>query len=298
MESMNNSTLKTLFAKTFSIVFFLMLPTCYVNAQVEDNDIRMKIDVTDFVEQITGWEWLYIEDRDYKTLEYPTKVSFYSYPSHPQYRVIGNGIYDSTGKLVRWGYVIRKDYYYETPTIFYTPSKEEEQALTMLDRMYNGWVDDEVISNSLRRVQELKLITDDIRNNSLGTDNEPESVIDKVLNLLSWTKYNIYEKKGGEEYGPDEDVAKRIINQSKANHNEDMSLNKIRRIDDLNFEATFTNLYTNKADTMHLEFYQDSPYDTMFRITINDVVWMDRNRLEAKSVDKNIRSYCLKLNNN
>ena len=275
---------------------FVMVPL-FASAQEDDNETKRRLDVTDFCDQVAGWEWLYVEDREFKHLDYPTQVSFYSYPTHPQYRIVGNGIYDETGKLIRWGYVIRKDYYYETPSLYTGGSEEQDRALTIMQRMYDGWDENcTFINNFIHRTQELKLIVDDIKNNSLGTNSEPREVIDRVFNLLSWTIYDFDGDRGGEGSGdePDAGVAERIIKQSKSNHEDDMSfISKIKRVDNLSFDITYTNPKTGKSNTLRLEFYQGSPYYAAYRIKIDGMVWMDLSSKMDRTIDASIRNYGL-----
>lgn len=73
------------------------------------------LDSITLLQQVKGWEWVYMENPKRQHLSYPEDLTFYSYPSHKQYRffdyhyVNTNGIpfYDNTGKLVRWGYLLR-----------------------------------------------------------------------------------------------------------------------------------------------------------------------------------------------
>lgn len=71
-------------------------------------------DKKDFHHQIKGWEWVYQEPCKSASISYPSPVKFYSYDSHPDYRIINEEvnpygdldkgvarIYDNDGKLVR-----------------------------------------------------------------------------------------------------------------------------------------------------------------------------------------------------
>lgn len=71
-------------------------------------------DKKDFHRQIKGWEWVYQEPCKSGSISYPEPVNFYSYDSHPDYRIINKEvnpygdldegvtrIYDKDGKLVR-----------------------------------------------------------------------------------------------------------------------------------------------------------------------------------------------------
>ena len=48
-----------------------------------------------------GWEWIDNEEAEHVFKEYPIQISYGKYLSHPQYRIIGNEVFDENGKLVR-----------------------------------------------------------------------------------------------------------------------------------------------------------------------------------------------------
>ena len=47
------------------------------------------------------WKWMNEEEPDYKSDSYPVFLQYNYYPSHPQYKVVGDHVYNSDGSLVR-----------------------------------------------------------------------------------------------------------------------------------------------------------------------------------------------------
>lgn len=59
-------------------------------------------DGEDFNQQVKGWEWVYAEDAEKKEIKTPyLSVQYEYYASHPQYRIIGNNVFDDNGNLMR-----------------------------------------------------------------------------------------------------------------------------------------------------------------------------------------------------
>lgn len=273
------------------VIAFLLVPIYSVSAQEEEEKFnaemeKLWIDKNDFLEEIAGWEWLYTEKLEFKHLDYPEQIDFLFSPSHPQYRLTTRNnlaIYDDSGKLVRWGYIIRYNYEYVMPTI-YSSTKEEQYYLTLLQNMYDWWDGAGIwMMSDVKWSLKKKMIIDDIKNNVLGIKNESPEVIETVLKKLgSRGKINDY----------DTDVATRIIKQLKSNHEKDLdSISQIKRIDDLTFVVTFYNQGIKTDEPVQIKFYQCKPYDYDYQIIIDGMIWYDSNRENYRAVDENIRNY-------
>lgn len=61
------------------------------------------------------WGWLDSDKWEWVTRHYPDEVTFKQYSAHPEYRVIGNHVYDTNGKLV---YTNRSLHYEENSYIY------------------------------------------------------------------------------------------------------------------------------------------------------------------------------------
>ena len=64
-----------------------------------DNPEFTKIPI--IIDSTEGWEWIYKEESEEVFEAYPLRLSYNKYKSHPQYRVIGEEVYNGKGQLVR-----------------------------------------------------------------------------------------------------------------------------------------------------------------------------------------------------
>mgnify|MGYP006916140718 CR=1 FL=1 len=53
------------------------------------------------IDSTEGWEWIGKEESEDVFEAYPLRLSYNKYKSHPQYRVIGEEVYNEKGQLVR-----------------------------------------------------------------------------------------------------------------------------------------------------------------------------------------------------
>ena len=53
------------------------------------------------IDSTEGWEWIDKEESEDVFETYPLRLSYNKYKSHPQYRVIGNIVYNGKGQIVR-----------------------------------------------------------------------------------------------------------------------------------------------------------------------------------------------------
>lgn len=65
----------------------------------DDNPEITKIPI--IIDSTEGWEWIDNEKAEDVFETYPLRLSYNKYKSHPQYRVIGNEVYNGKGQLVR-----------------------------------------------------------------------------------------------------------------------------------------------------------------------------------------------------
>ena len=65
----------------------------------DDNPEFIKIPI--IIDSTEGWEWIDKEECEDVFEAYPLRSSYNKYKSHPQYRVIGDEVYNGKGQLVR-----------------------------------------------------------------------------------------------------------------------------------------------------------------------------------------------------
>ena len=65
----------------------------------DDNPEITKIPI--IIDSTEGWEWIDKEESEDVFEAYPLRLSYNKYKSHPQYRVIGNIVYNGKGQIVR-----------------------------------------------------------------------------------------------------------------------------------------------------------------------------------------------------
>lgn len=70
-----------------------------INNDKGDNSEFTKIPI--IIDSTEGWEWIDKEESEDVFEAYPLRLSYNKYKSHPQYRVIGNEVYNGKGQLVR-----------------------------------------------------------------------------------------------------------------------------------------------------------------------------------------------------
>lgn len=70
-----------------------------LNKDKGDNPEFTKIPI--IIDSTEEWEWIDREESEDVFEAYPLRLSYNKYKSHPQYRVIGNEVYNGKGQLVR-----------------------------------------------------------------------------------------------------------------------------------------------------------------------------------------------------
>ena len=70
-----------------------------LNKDKGDNPEFTKIPI--IIDSTEGWEWIGKEESEDVFEAYPLRLSYNKYKSHPQYRVIGEEVYNEKGQLVR-----------------------------------------------------------------------------------------------------------------------------------------------------------------------------------------------------
>ncbi len=53
----------------------------------------------DFVNPFGDWKWIYLEKGNKHSAEYPVRMTYYTYESHPQYKIVDKAVYDEKGTL-------------------------------------------------------------------------------------------------------------------------------------------------------------------------------------------------------
>ncbi|MCR4613838.1 MAG: hypothetical protein K5778_07535 [Bacteroidaceae bacterium] len=110
----SNPFSKEMMAKLLILIMFFACVS--INALAQDIEID-SLDMADFRQQryAQGWEWIMKENdqKVKKTESYPYSISYYLFPSHPQYRLcyaknyLASFIYDDNGTLLRVHMLLR-----------------------------------------------------------------------------------------------------------------------------------------------------------------------------------------------
>lgn len=266
-----------------------------------ENVLKINTDLKDFSQQVSGWEWIYTEESEYKKKNYPIEVGFKAYPSHPQYCVIDGNVYDREGKLVRKADIVRGNYdtelnggYGGFGNYVEDPYADIKNGAARILKVTDNWKE----LHAIKRVLQLKMMMDDLKSNKLGTNRESPETIKQVLKMLSWYNYDLV-LENEKIVGGERSTTALIIRQLKENHKDELKvsrINEIKRTDNLNFMITFGDPNSVNKTTLLVNCYQKKPYDYEFQISIDGIIWYDSDRAKYGNVDANIRNYYLKGN--
>ena len=209
-----------------------------------------KIETPIIVDIEEGWEWIQKEEHFFHDDSYPIKMSYYTFKSHPQYKVLfdytdyinGNmnnyAVYKSNGSLVRVGMIT-----YETS--------------------FDGYfINDEVIKELLRHVY-----IKDFRNNKYNFSKEntkAQNYVKKELKLIPdyVTLQNFFQTYS--------EVAVRYLEQLKKDHKYDFANPlKCERINNLSFKVTFGNSDDKPTNTYKITYTSKGTFK--YGINISDL---------------------------
>ena len=217
------------------------------------------LDQLDIKYQSVGWEWINEEQPEKNELFYPEAITFLSYKSHPNYRVIDNGVYDDKGELVR--------------VINLTRNRN-------LNEICKTLVFAQDYLNNKYGINKAPAKTQYALKNRLGLSDEVAQCAGKHLNTaieanmekafsVSRTRKNqakIKENRAGaallgEIFKLEDEQANRFIRQLEADHEKDFSqIIEIKRIDNKTFRLFFVNDSGVSTYAYNIVFDNDGKY--------------------------------------
>ena len=175
-----------------------------------------------------GWEWIDNEEAEHVFKEYPIQISYGKYLSHPQYRIIGNEVFDENGKLVR---VIR-----------------------ISDRLVRNDMASPITDELLRQTY-----INDYKNNKYNFKKENQNAqnyVKQELKLITSSRF--YWSKEGVRY----------LQQLKLDHIDDFDiLLKIERLNDTSFKLIFGDVKGNSVSTWKVTYSQNGQFKSNIIVT-------------------------------
>ena len=175
-----------------------------------------------------GWEWIDNEEAEHVFKEYPIQISYGKYLSHPQYRIIGNEVFDENGKLVR---VIR-----------------------ISDRLVRNDMASPITDELLRQTY-----INDYKNNKYNFKKENQNAqnyVKQELKLITSSRF--YWSKEGVRY----------LQQLKLDHIDDFDiLLKIERLNDTSFKLIFGDVKGNSVSTWKVTYSPNGQFKSNIIVT-------------------------------
>lgn len=209
-----------------------------------------KIEIPIIIDNKEGWEWIQNEKHFFHDDSYPIKLSYHTFKSHPQYKVIFDpidyinermniyAVYNNNGVLVRVGMII--DY---------------------------SDFDDIYVIEEVRKVLLRHVYIKDYRNNKYifkKENTKAQNYVKKELNLIPdyVTIHNFFQTYSK--------TAIRYLEQLKKDHEYDfINLLKCERINNLSFKVTFGNSKGEPTKTYKIAYTSKGSYK--YGITVTDL---------------------------
>ena len=168
-----------------------------------------------------GWEWIDNEEAEHVFKEYPIQISYGKYLSHPQYRIIGNEVFDENGKLVR---VIR-----------------------ISDCLVRNDMASPITDELLRQTY-----INDYKNNKYNFKKENQNAqnyVKQELKLITSSRF--YWSKEGFKY----------LRQLELDHRDNFDfLLKFERLNDTSFKLIFGDIQGNSVSTWKIAYLSNGQY--------------------------------------
>lgn len=207
----------------------------------EETEKTNKVEIPIIVDNNEGWEWLNDEDHVFHNDSYPIKLSYYTYKSHPQYKVLFDEIalingrrneyaaYNNKGVLVRVGMITNQSSYDRVQII-------------------------EEVQDELLRQAYIK----DYRNNKYNFKKENTKAQNYVKKELKLIPDYVTLKNFFQTYS---ETANRYLEQLKNDHSCDfINLLKCERLTNLSFKATFANESGEPSKTYKVTYVGKGTY--------------------------------------
>lgn len=216
------------------------------------------------IDNTTGWEWIYADKHISHNDSYPIKLSYSSFASHPQYKVVfvddtyiddrknNYKVYTSNGDLVRVGMPINHIAGHE-----YMVSQE--------------------IINKLQNHIYIK----DYRSNKYGFNKEDAKAKNYVQKKLNLPPFNVARSKVYVGYS---EIGNRYLEQLKEDHKNDFIIPlKCERLNDMSFKITFGNEDLDPTYTYVITYTGKGTYNYDLAITDMTVENVDKNELLSQT---------------
>lgn len=237
---------------------------------VKRAEVPQEIEIPIIVDNKEEWEWLQNEDHAFHDDSYPIKMLYYTFKSHPQYKVIcdpndyANGsvntfaVYKNNGVLVRVGMITDHS-------------------------NFDGVYVIEEVRNELLRQAYIK----DYRNNKYNFKKEStkaQNFVKKELGLISdyVTLKNIFQTYS--------ETAMRYLEQLEKDHSSDFyNLLKCERINNLSFKVTFGNKGGEATNTFKVAYTGKGTYKygiTVSELPLEQIDW-SQVKTQNASEDEN-----------
>lgn len=234
------------------LLLSLILTTISVYAQDEIKPIML--------DNPEGWEWIYTEKHVTHNDSYPIKLSYSTFSSHPQYKVVFGDdackpsylAFTSKGELVRVGLPINIIY----------------------DREY-------MVAQDITSKLQSHVYIQDYRNNKYGFSKEDTKAQNYVKKELNLEPFNVARPKVPVGYS---EIGYRYLEQLKEDHKNDFTTPlKCERLSDMSFKITFGNEDIEPTHTYMITYTSKGAYK--YDLTITDMMLesFDKSELIAQA---------------
>lgn len=207
-----------------------------------------------------GWEWIYTEKHITHNDSYPIKLTYSTFNSHPEYKVVfGDDVrqpsylaYTNNGELVRVGMPINCIY----------------------DREY-------MVAQEITTKLQSHVYIQDYHNNKYGFCKEDAKAQNYVKKELKLAPFNDARPKAYAGYS---EIGFRYLEQLKEDHKNDFSTPlKCERLSDMSFKITFGNEEIEPTYTFMITYTSKGSYDYDFTIADMMLESVDKSELIAEA---------------
>ena len=219
------------------------------------------------VENTEGWEWIYTEKHISHNDSYPIKLSYSTFASHPEYKVmfVDDVLIDNS----KPNYMVFKN----------------NGELVRVSMLINNIAKHEyvVVQDIITKLQSHVYIQD-YRNNKYGFSKEDVKAQNYVKKELKLPPFNVARPKVNAGYS---EIGYRYLEQLKTDHMNDFTNPlKCERISDLSFKLTFGNDEIEPTRTYMITYTSKGSYNYEISIVDIPVENVDKSEL-IEQVEKN-----------
>jgi len=243
---------------------------CYIHKRdnLDDIDLRM---------QLVGWEWWYTKNYEEKYTTAPFAFTYRQYKSHPEYRVIGDKVFNNKGNLICLTNLLRgdndiirelkeqmlkeiyiQDYKSNKYDILKAPAKTQEDVKNMLGLPFKSFVDAKTAKKNQKIVNDyFKTKADEIK---VSNGNWQQRARARAR------ANNAGNKMGalllGAMFDPNLNSAYSFKNKLEEDHRYDLyNIYKISRVNNTSFKVVFLNNKNKSSYTGLVTIHQNGPYN-------------------------------------